>query len=153
MRSLGTLGGSTSRAFGLNASGQIVGESETESGEVHATLWTVDVAVSVPVDVIPRNVNPGSKGVTPVVILTTTDFDATTIDPQTVELGPDGAPPAHGDGHITDVDGDGLEDLLLHFRTADSGIRCGDTEVSLDGQTFGGDAVTGTDAIGTVGCG
>ena len=35
---LGTLGGAQSRAYGLNELGQVVGESDTASGESHAFL-------------------------------------------------------------------------------------------------------------------
>ena len=37
---LGTLGGSNSRATAVNASGHIVGTSQTATGEEHAFLWT-----------------------------------------------------------------------------------------------------------------
>ena len=37
---LGTLGGSFSAAFGINAQGWVVGQSETATGEIHAFLWT-----------------------------------------------------------------------------------------------------------------
>ena len=59
---------------------------------------------------------------------------------------------AHGRGHIEDADGDGDLDLVLHFRTRETGIQCGDTAVSLMGETFDGQLITGTDAINTVGC-
>ena len=36
---LGTLGGNTSTAHDINASGQIVGYSETSSGVIHAFYW------------------------------------------------------------------------------------------------------------------
>jgi probable HAF family extracellular repeat protein len=36
---LGTLGGSNSYAFGINDTGQVVGEAETSSGNSHAFLW------------------------------------------------------------------------------------------------------------------
>ncbi len=36
---LGTLGGSESHAWGINASGQVVGHSHTASGNLHAFLW------------------------------------------------------------------------------------------------------------------
>ena len=40
MTDLGTLGGSTSRARGINGLGQVVGESYTASGTLHAFYWT-----------------------------------------------------------------------------------------------------------------
>lgn len=93
-----------------------------------------------------------SKGVIPVAILTTDDFDATTVDPLSVEFGPAGAIEAHGTGHIEDADGDGDLDLVLHFKTQEGGIQCGDTEASLTGETFGGQAIEGSDSVKTVGC-
>jgi hypothetical protein len=101
----------------------------------------------------PNSINPKSKGVIPVAVLTTDDFDATSVDPLSVEFGPNGAKETHGKGHIEDVDGDGDMDMVLHFKTQDSGIQCGQTAVTLTGETIGGIAITGTDAIQTVGCG
>ena len=107
----------------------------------------------------PNSINPRSKGVIPVAIFTTSiadgdpqDFDATQVDPQTVEFGPEGAGIAHKKGHVEDVDSDGDMDLVLHFRTQETGIACGDTEVTLTGETYGGQTITGTDTIRTVGC-
>jgi hypothetical protein len=100
----------------------------------------------------PNRVQPTSPGVIPVAILTTPTFDATTVDALSVEFGPKGAIEAHGRGHTEDVDGDGDDDLLLHFRTQATGIQCGDSSASLIGQTGGGQAVQGTDSIVTVGC-
>jgi probable HAF family extracellular repeat protein len=37
---LGTLGGTTSRAYAINAAGQVAGSSTTSTGETHAFLWT-----------------------------------------------------------------------------------------------------------------
>src|SRR6266704_1585333 len=37
---IGTLGGTFTQAFRINAKGQVIGESSTSSGEIHAFLWT-----------------------------------------------------------------------------------------------------------------
>ena len=100
----------------------------------------------------PNSINPKSNGVIPVAILTTNTFDATTVDPLSVKFGPDGATEAHGRGHREDVNGDGKKDLVLHFRTQDTGIVCGDTSASLTGETFSGQAIEGSDSLRTVGC-
>jgi PKD repeat protein len=53
VRELGTLGGASGLAVDVNKYGVIVGESETASGEVHATRWTLppaaDAIVPLPV--------------------------------------------------------------------------------------------------------
>jgi len=110
------------------------------------------IAIDIKPGSLPNSINPRSNGVIPVAILTTPTFDATTVDPLTVRFGPNGAVEAHGRGHIEDADRDGDLDLVLHFRTQDTGIVCGDTSASLTGETFSGQAIEGSDSIRTVGC-
>lgn len=106
----------------------------------------------------PNAINTRSRGVIPVAILSTEDFDATDVDPASVCFGDADDPElngdcteAHGKGHIQDVDGDGDDDLVLHFETQETGIEPGDTEACLTGHTFGGDEfIIGCDAIVTV---
>ena len=50
------------------------------------------------------------------------------------------------------MNSDGLPDLVLHFRTQDAGVQCGDTSVSITGQTVNGISIQGSDSITTVGC-
>jgi len=122
------------------------------SFEFNAAPAALEVSLDIKPGASPNTINPKSNGVIPVAILTTPDFDATTVDPLSVEFGPKGAFEAHGKGHIEDVNGDGKKDLVLHFRTQETGIACGDTSASLTGATFQGDQIQGSDTIKTVGC-
>ena len=100
----------------------------------------------------PNSINPASMQKIPVAVLSADTFDATQVDPLTVAFGPSGAAESHGRSHIRDIDEDGDADLILHFNTQATGIQCSDTEATLTGETFGGQPVTGTDAINTVPC-
>jgi hypothetical protein len=115
---------------------------------------TVPVPIPLSIDIKPGSIenpiNPGSKGKLTVAILTTEDFEASTIDVSTVRFGPSSAQPVTYS--LEDVDGDIDWDLVLHFNTQDTGIACGDTEATLTGQTLNGVQITGTDSIKTVGC-
>jgi len=128
------------------------------AGASDATSRTVSVAWDLSIDVKPGNadaidpINPSAKGNVPVAVYSTADFDATTLDVSTLRFGPGGASAAHG-GHVEDVDGDGLVDLLLHFPSADAGFAAGDTTATLSGRTVDGVAAVGSDAIRTVGGG
>ncbi len=99
----------------------------------------------------PNSINLKSKGVVPVAILTTDEFDALAVDPTTVAFGP-GAVPAC-DGHVEDMDGDGDLDLVLHFEIQESGLAFGDTDATLTGETFDGIPIEGTDSVKIVGGG
>ena len=94
-------------------------------------------------------INTKSKGVIPVAVLSSADFDATTINPSTVTFGPNGATETHGTAHIEDVNGDGLDDVVLHFNTQDSGIVNGDTEACLSANLTDGTAIEGCDSVRT----
>jgi Concanavalin A-like lectin/glucanases superfamily/Lectin C-type domain len=112
----------------------------------------VEVTIDIKPGSFPNSINPKSNGVIPVAILSTKTFDATTVDPLTVRFGPKGAKEAHNKGHIEDVNHDGEPDLVLHFKTQATGIRCGDTSAALTGETFDRNPIQGSDAIKTVGC-
>lgn len=128
----------------LNKNGKL------DEGETSADIFTVDIDIKPGSD--PNSINPKSEGVIPIAILTTDTFDATTVDPLSVEFGPNGTTEAHAKGHIEDVDMDGDLDLVLHFKTQKTGIQCGDTEALLAGETFDSQPIEGSDSINTVGC-
>jgi hypothetical protein len=76
----------------------------------------------------------------PVAILTTDTFDATTIDAGSVRFGKAGteASEVHRDDegnagrHVADVNGDGRDDLMFHFRFGDTGFSCDDIPEGQD---------------------
>ena len=93
----------------------------------------------------PNPINPSSKGVIPVAILTTDAFDASTIDPPTASF--EGASPVRW--KLKDVDHDGDLDLLLHFRTQETSIVAGQVQACLT-ATFDGNTLQGCDSIKVV---
>jgi len=106
--------------------------------------------ISVDVDIkpgsYPNSINLGSKGVVPVAVLTTVDFDASTVDPETVEFA--GVSPVRW--VMEDVDDDGDMDMLFFFKTQDLGLTAASTEATLTGATVGGQPIEGTDTVNIV---
>ena len=128
----------------------------TRRARLAVNVTGVPEALEVPIDLKPEDatnaVNPNEQGVVPVAILTSPEFDATTVDPLSAEFGSGAASEVHGKGHIEDVDGDGDLDMLLHFNVQASGILCDDTSVSLVGSTLDGQDIQGSDSVSTIGC-
>jgi Tol biopolymer transport system component len=125
------------------------------SGSDGAPDWqpiAVEVAVDIKLGGFPNSINPRSKGVIPVAILTTESFDATAVDPTTVLFGPTGTEAAPVHFALEDVDADVDTDMILHFNTQATGIQCGDTAATLTGETFAGRMIEGSDSIKTAGC-
>jgi len=124
--------------------------------------WVLEV-ISVGIDVkpvgFPNSVNPRARGLIPVAVLGSAEFDVTSVDGCALRFGPDEAEPAHRPsgsndcpGHFEDVDLDGYIDLVTHYRTRETGIECGHETATLTGTTLWGEAFAGSDSIRTVGC-
>ncbi len=124
------------------------GEPEERPGQdAVETVLMADVPVHVEIVVQGRLCNRGN-GVIPVQLLSTPDFDATTVDHTTVQLGE--ASEAHIDRrtgearrHVQDVNRDGLDDLVFHFRFRATGLECYPETVPFNGSTFDGQPITG----------
>jgi len=99
-----------------------------------------------------NSIRPGGKGKISVAILSTDNFDATTVDPTTVLFGSTGTETAPVHSAMEDVDRDGDLDIILKFNTQATGIQCGNTSASLNGKTFSGQPIRGSDSLRTAGC-
>ena len=112
----------------------------------------IDVVVDIKPDSADNTINLGSMGVIPVGILSTADFDATQVDPWTVELAGAGVA-VRGKGSkllssAKDLNGDGLLDLEVKVETEnlDPGTFQ-DGAANLTGQTYDGLEIQGQDSI------
>jgi hypothetical protein len=110
--------------------------------------------IEVRIDVKPGDPLPtislGSGGVTTVAVHGSAAFDVAKVDAATlwfagapVALDAGGAPRASS----SDVNGDGLPDLVASFETTSLELVVGDTEASLAGFTTAGRRFHGTDAV------
>jgi len=153
----GSDGGFNQNFFGINSDGQISGLYLGLNGNLvgyHGFIATPAI-IKVLMEIkspstTPVPIDPHSQGEIPVAVLTTTDFDASTVDPTTVRFGPAGAHSVSAT--LEDVNGNGYLDLVLHFATQATGIKCGDTRASLTGKTASGQLAFGSETILTVGC-
>jgi hypothetical protein len=121
---------------------------------VAVLLNLLDPIAALEIDIKPGNdlnpINPMNRGVTPVAILGSETFDVADVDVTTLAFGPNGAGLAHQNGpHVKDGNNDGLDDLLAHFLTADSGIAFGDEEACVTGELLDGTPFEGCDTIAT----
>jgi hypothetical protein len=98
----------------------------------------------------PNSINLGSNGTVPVAIFSTADFDATSVDPTSVTLA-DAEVKVKGNGtpmaSEQDVNQDGLTDLVVHVSTSGLALTDGDVEAVLEGETFDGLRIQGSDFV------
>jgi hypothetical protein len=118
-------------------------------GDISAAAYAeliFDVASAVNIDVQPNDDNNFVKtdgnfsDKMFVAIEGSATFDAAQVDSATVKFGPGEATPFTVPGTVVDTNNDGIDDMRLKFRIADTGLGCGynDENVTLTGETNGG---------------
>jgi hypothetical protein len=130
---------------GLFVAGTTTGTlpGETGAGSVDAftgrIVETISIAIDIKPGVFPNTINLGSGGAVPVAILSTSGFDARSVDPATVTLA-GAAVKLKGKGtplgSFQDVNGDGRLDLLAHVATEALQLSGTDTDATLIAETF-----------------
>lgn len=99
----------------------------------------------------PNSISPSSAGVIPVGVFSSTEFDATTIDPETVALARARVKLVGKAGKYLcneeDINGDDLDDLVCKVHTAQFMIEVGDSLAVLEAETYDGKRVRGEDTV------
>ena len=121
------------------------------SDNICDSVLVVEVDVKPGID--PNLINCNNlNGVIPVAILSSEQFDATSVDHTTVSF--EGACEAHVSSktgelrrHEEDVDGNGYTDLVFHFLMSDSDLDCDSTMGKIVGETFSGETFEGSDLV------
>jgi hypothetical protein len=125
-------------------------------GAIDAFVGKLVTEIASEIDIKPgsdlNHINLG-PGVLPVAILSSNAFDATTVDPTTVILEGAGVR-LRGQGQpmasVEDVNGDGLDDLVVHVEKAALELTSTDAIAELTARTFGGRVVFGFDSVSIV---
>jgi probable HAF family extracellular repeat protein len=147
-------------AIDINESGVIIGRGryygdDAPSGGYYR-IYRLTPITAVAVDVLPGDENnvvyPTRVGKLPVAVLSSPEFDATQVDPNSLRFGLGETAPTNAPTIIADVDGQHGDDTQVRFRVDKSGIFCDDTEVNLYGETFAGESIAGTDQIDASNC-
>jgi len=112
--------------------------------------------IKVPIDIKPgsdpNSINLSSAGVVPVAILSSPAFNAPAmVNPDTLALAGAKVKMVGKSSkllcHAEDANGDGLQDLVCQFVTAQILIDPGDSIAVLEGETFDGTPIMGQDSI------
>jgi hypothetical protein len=105
------------------------------------------------IDINPNRINLCAEGPLSVAILSSGPFNfaPAEVDPATVQLEGAGVKTVGADDRFlvqsSDVNGDGVTDLILKIAREGLGLEPGDTEAKLTGRTFGGMPIEGTGAV------
>jgi beta propeller repeat protein len=140
--------------FLADIDGDRVVYTDNASGFEQVFMFTFSTNITVAIDIepgrFPNVVNLKSRGEIPVAVLSSPAFDALTqVDKTSLAFGHTGTEPslAFCNPSGEDVNGDGLPDLICHFKTQLTGFQLGDTLGVLTGKDINGNSLRGTDSV------
>ena len=111
---------------------------------VTGTLYWTEVSIDIkPGEGDTNPIGLKAKGLVPVAVLSTSDFDALTIVTSTVMFA--GAEPVKY--VVEDVNGDSNPDILFFFNTQDLNLDANSTSATLTADTTDGKHIRGTDSV------
>jgi hypothetical protein len=111
------------------------------------------VAIDLKPDDEVNRIPPSPRAALPIAIFGTDAFDPTTgLEVSTLRFGSRTAIDGGGgsspfNSGVEDVNGDGIDDLIVLFRVADTGFDADNTVAVLEGETKGGEIVFGSDTV------
>ena len=115
-----------------------------DMGADEYSIPTLQVEIDVTPDIVNNVIRVRPWVMVDVAILSADEFDATTVESDTVLFA--GAPARVVE--VEDVDGDGVDDLLVYFYATEMvDLDEDSTEATLTGQTEGGVLIEGTDDV------
>ena len=116
-------------------------------GVAVSSMGVVESFIPISIDIkpgsSPNSINIGSKGVTPVAILSNQSFNIKNVTTDSLVFA--GAKPIKS--NYEDVNGDGNLDMVLHFNTQSLQLTSSDTKAILTGQLTDGRMIKGVDSV------
>lgn len=123
----------TLTALGLESDDELARPEQ----DAFETVLQVDAPLMVDITIEGNTCKKGN-GIIPVVLYSSDSFDATAVDHTTVTFG--NAAETHGQRHAEDANGDGLIDLVFHFRANELGVDCNGV-IPFLGEMFDGQMI------------
>jgi len=136
----------------LDSAGNLYGTASrgtSNAGTVFELIQTIPVTIDIKPGQDPPSINTKNRGTIPVAILSTPTFDALTqVNQTSLTFGRTGSEKSLAFcSDATDVNGDGLPDLICNFNTVLTGFQAGDTTGVLEGKTVNGTIIMGSDSV------
>jgi hypothetical protein len=110
------------------------------------------IGIDIEPDSTANRINLMRRGFVEVAILGSERLDVLAVDAATLAFGPAGAAAVDAAAaRVEDTNADGFADLVLDFRTEETGIAFGDTQTCILGETWDAVPIGGCDAVDVLG--